>query len=94
MIEVIRDEQGDITAVCEWLLFNERAEFVDDGKVLFVAEVEVNKAHRGNGTIRRFIKLIYPKCPWIEKVFFFREYKYPGKRQRVYNIDRILRRGG
>jgi hypothetical protein len=49
MIECIRDEKGNITAVCEWLLFNEKGLIDEKGETIFIGELEINPEHRGNG---------------------------------------------
>ena len=92
MIECLKNDRGDIIAVCEWLLFNKEGQLDDEGNVILIAELEVNKSHRFNGTIRYFIKKISEKCPTAEKMFFFREFKYPGRKHKVYSREQILRR--
>lgn len=92
MIECIRDVNGDITAVCEWLLMNEDAKIDDNGRFVYIGEIEINKKHQNNGIIKEFIKRISEKCPKAEKVFFVREYKYPGRKPRIYTREQILRR--
>jgi hypothetical protein len=94
MIECIKNESGDITAVCEWLLFNDKAMIDDNGTIVMIAELHINNEHRGNGVLKKFIKSIASKCPQADKVFFFREHKYPGRKIRVYSRERILKRIG
>lgn len=94
MIECLRDDVGNITAVCEWLSFDETGKLVDGGKILLIAEMEINPSHRGLKTIREFIKRIHQKSPMAEKIFFFREPKYPGRKMSLYTVDKITKSGG
>ena len=94
MIEVLKDDKGDIVAVCEWLLFNEDKFLDDKGTLVCISELEINKAYRGNGVIKKFIRNIQAKCPTAQRMFFWRENKYPARPFRVYSRKQILRRMG
>lgn len=94
MIEVIRDDKGDITAVCEWLLFDNDGRLNENGETVFVGELEINESHRGNGVLKHFIKRGIELNPKAKKIFWFREKKYPGRGMRVYPIDRIKKHMG
>ena len=88
MIEVIRDEDGNIKAVCEWLLLNEQGLISEQGVYLLICELEINPGSRGNGVLRKIIKNIYVKCPEFKTCAFVRETKYPGRSPRVYTRSR------
>jgi hypothetical protein len=93
MIECIRDEKGNITAVCEWLLFNEKGLIDEKGETIFIGELEVNPEHRRNGCIGRFIKsIVFTKAAHAKRIFWFREYKYPDRGPRFYNVEQLKRR--
>jgi hypothetical protein len=92
MIECIKDDEGNIIAVCEWLVFNKEAVLDYEGTIVYVAELEISVKHRGNGVIKKFIGLIAKKCPTVKDVVFLREYKYPGRKPKTYKKERLLRR--
>lgn len=94
MIECKRDKDGRIQAVCEWMLFNQEGKFDDNGETMFIGELEINPELRGNGNIKYFMRKLYAKAPQTKKVFWFREYKYPGRGHRFFDIDKIKRRMG
>jgi hypothetical protein len=91
MIEVIRDKNGNITAVCEWLLFNETGMIDDKGKALFVGEFEINKEHRGNGVFKKVLRKLYTRNPQATHAMWFRNKKYPGRGLVVKTRDQIRR---
>jgi hypothetical protein len=88
MIECVRDDQGRILAVCEWLLFRDGV-FREDGNMLLVGDIEINPDKRGNGIIRKFIRVLYEKNPQAEWLFFYRNYKYPGRPGKLYTREQI-----
>jgi hypothetical protein len=94
MIEVLRDDNENITAVCEWLLLNDRGIIDETGTVVLICEMEVNKEHRGNGSIKQFTDQIQKKSPTANRVVFLREIKYPGRKPSVYSREQILKRLG
>jgi GNAT superfamily N-acetyltransferase len=92
MLEVIRDNEGRITACCEWLLFNDKGLLDEKGETIFVGELEINPEHRGNGVIRKLIRRGIERSPHAKRIFWFREYKYPGRGHRMYSTETLKRR--
>ena len=88
MIEVVHDAKGNITAVCEWLLFDENGLISETGATLIICELDINPDCRGNGVVRKIIKAIYHKCPQFKVCAFIRENKYPGRPARFYTRSR------
>jgi GNAT superfamily N-acetyltransferase len=86
MIAVLRDDQDRITAVCEWITF--------DNKDIFIGEFEINPDHRGNGVFKQLIRLVYEQNKDFERVVWFRETKYPGGSPRIYTREQIFRHIG
>lgn len=84
MIECVRDDKGNITAVIEYLLFNKQGQLTEEGETVFIGEMEINPEHRGKKIIRRFIKTILTKYPKAERCIFFRRYKYPNRDYKTY----------
>lgn len=89
MLEVIRDENNDLTAVCEYLIFDNQGKLTEEGNVLFVGELEINPKHRGKGLIRYFIKRLMLKYPQLERCLFFRKNKYPKRDCRTWTRDKL-----
>ena len=94
MIDCIRDPKGNITAVVEWLLFNEQGKLDENGKTMFIGELEINPEHRGNGVIKHFIRTLYEGNKHVLRVFWWRKTKYPEREHRMYTVDKLLRRVG
>lgn len=79
MLEVLRNSSGNITAVCEWLPFNERLEIDQNGTVVFIGELEINKEHRGNGVFKKILRKVYDKNPQALVACWYRNIKYPDR---------------
>jgi hypothetical protein len=92
MIAMIRDEEGNITAVCEWFLLDNDGLVSPYGETIFIGELEVNPGHRNGLCLKKFIKLGMELAPNAKKVCWFRETKYPGRKRRLFNIDTLDRR--
>lgn len=92
MIEVIYDGHGNIKAVCEWLLFNKLGKIDDEGHLLFIGDMEIVQAYRGNGVVKEFIRRLLDKVPQATRCFFYRKKKYPGRDYRVYDRTKWTRR--
>jgi GNAT superfamily N-acetyltransferase len=94
MLEVLRNINGDMIAVCEYLLFD-KGELSDRGETLFISELEINPEHRGKGLIRYFINTILDKYPKFEWCLFCREKKYPERQPKIWNKSQLerLRKG-
>jgi hypothetical protein len=95
MIACLRDAEGNITAVIEYLLFNQQGNLDENGDGMFIGECEINPIHRGNGALRELIKMLLAKCPKAKKCVFFRKTKYPEREHRTYTREQfeLLTRG-
>ncbi len=89
MLEVKRDDKGNMTAVCEYLLFNKLGQLTEEGETMFIGELEINPEHRGNGILKGFIKTLLTKYPKAEQCFFYRRKKYPDRDYRVYTREQF-----
>ena len=89
MIACLRDTEGNITAVIEYLLFNEQGCLDDNGEGMFIGELEINPIHRGNGALKELIKMLLAKCPQAKKCVFFRKTKYPDRERRIYTREQF-----
>jgi GNAT superfamily N-acetyltransferase len=89
----MRDDKNRITAVCEYLTF-EDGKLADNGKDVFIGEFEVNPEHRGNGVFKKLIGKVYEKNKEFSRVFWFRQFKYPDTGARVYTREQILKHIG
>jgi hypothetical protein len=95
MIEVLRDRDKRLTAVCEYLILTEDGHLHNDGTKIFIGELEINPEHRGKGLVKYFIKTLMDKYPKIDKCFFVRKRKYPDRDCRMWTRKKleILLRG-
>jgi hypothetical protein len=92
MIAVLRDESGNITAVCEWLWFDNAGRVTEDGELIFIGELEVNPGHENSGCLKGLLKQVIELAPNAKEIFWFRESKYPGRKHRLFNIETLKKR--
>lgn len=83
MLEIKRDDKGNILAVLEWHRVNDNIEITPYGKGIYLKWFEVNPSERNNGVIKYFIKTIIKKNPQAEWCYF-KDWKY-GKRPRKFH---------
>ena len=72
MLEIIRDNNGIIKAACEWRKVNDLGQNDNNGKNIWIHELEISKPYRGNGLIKELIKNISSKFPKFEYCYFAR----------------------
>ena len=88
MLEVLRNDNEDIIAVCEWNLVDALGHFDQRGEFVWINEVEVSKSYRNGGILKEFIKILCARVPWAKYGYFTRG-KY-NKRQRLYSRKQWL----
>lgn len=91
MLEILRTDDGQIKAVCEYYIVDSKGNFDGKGKYIWIEECEVSQAYRGNGNLKTFIKLITDKHPEFEYGYFWRQRKYPGRPPRIYSKRQWLK---
>lgn len=91
MLEVIRNDNGDMIAVCEWLLLNNQGQLDDTADTMFIGEMEINKQYRGQGILKQVIRNLLIKCPQASKCLFFRKGKYPDRNYSLYTRDKWIK---
>ena len=94
MLEVIKDNEGNLKACIEWLIYNSKGELDEMGDGVFIGELYINPSCRNNGILKEFMKIIINKCKNQDNLkgcFFFRETKYPGRGHRFYTKERWLK---
>lgn len=82
MLEIIRDDYGNILAAAEWRKVNEHGQNDKNGKYIWIHEVEISKPYRDRGMLKELIRSISNKFPEFEAAYFRRD-KYNG-RVRIY----------
>jgi hypothetical protein len=90
MLEIIRDDFGNIICACEYRLLNQQGRYDKNGKYIWIHEVEISKSYRNNGIIKKLIKNISDKVPDFEYCYFAR-YKR-NKKVRCYSRKNWLNR--
>ena len=91
MLEIIKDEQGNIKACLEWYLVNSLGQYDKNGDMVWVNECEISPQYRNNGIIKSFAKIIMEKCPQVKFGYFHRLRKYPERGIRIYHKARWLK---
>jgi hypothetical protein len=76
MLEIERDSDGVIVAVCEWDII--------DGRTLWVRELY--------GSVKWAMRRLKKLEDKVDAVIWTREYKYPGREYIVADKQKILRR--
>ena len=72
MIETLKDDKGEIKAVIEWWIVDNRGQFDPKGNYIFVNEVDISKSSENNGVLKTFIKIITDKIPYAKYCYFQR----------------------
>lgn len=91
MLEIIKDTQGNIQAVCEWYLVDENGNFDQKGEFVWINEVEISPQYRNNGILKYFTKTIIEKASTAKFGYFWRQKKYPDRKPRIYHKVRWLK---
>lgn len=89
MLEIIRDEQGNMQAVCEFNRVDKDGKLDKQGRYIYIANMEINPSARGNGMLKKFIKLVSDRIKDFDACYFKREKKYNG-RLRMYTRQQWL----
>jgi hypothetical protein len=84
MTEVIRSDNGDIKAVCEFIITSGN-EIDYHGEDMYILNFEISESYRGNGVIKQIISNILSKYPNAKRCTISRDKKYPGRKPAVYN---------
>jgi hypothetical protein len=92
MIEWFCDEEGNIQAVIGYMVFDDKGLPNDDGEVLYVSDMFVNKAYRHKNMVRYFAHKIKSQFPNIKRAVWFRDIKYKDNKLREFNFNNLLRR--
>lgn len=72
MLEIIRDNSGNILCACEYRLLNQQGQYDKNGKYIWIHELEISKPYRNNGILKKLIKNISNKIPDFEYCYFVR----------------------
>ena len=62
MIEVIRNEENDIIAICGYLVLDGEI-LTPTGKEIFIEQLEVNRSYRNKGVLQQMGKRLMKKHP-------------------------------
>lgn len=88
MIEVIHDDVGGIKAVCDYIVTKDNI-LDENGDTMFICDMEIVPAYRGNGMVRTVIRNILAKRPNLKTCSWFREYKYKGRPLKTYTREQF-----
>jgi len=91
MLEIIKDELGNIKACLEFYSVNEKGEWDFKGIYCWINEVAVSKSYQNNGCLRKFVKIITSKYPQFQFGYFWRQNKYPDRKIRIYHKARWMK---
>jgi len=94
MIEIIRDEQGNIHGVIEYYIVNPDGSMNDTGDTIWINECEIAPQYQNNGCIKKFISILINKFPNVKAGYFHRLGKYPNRLPRLYTRKQWERRLG
>jgi len=91
MLEIIRDENKNIKAVCEYYIVDKNGILDDKGNYIWIQEVEINPDQKNKGLLKEFAKRIMEFIPQAQFGYFHRKRKYPDRGVRVYTKRQWLR---
>jgi hypothetical protein len=84
MLEVLFDEDVEIKAACEYYIVDINGNYDSKGKYVWINEVVIGEKYKNLGLLKEFIKRICDKVPQAEFGYFWRQYKYPNRKVRIY----------
>ncbi len=91
MLEIIKDEQGNIKGVIEYYIVDKDGHMDDKGSYAWVVECEIAPQYRGNGCLRKLMTKIAIRYPQL-KFGYYKRNKY-NDRLKMYSKNRLLNRG-
>ena len=84
MLEIIKNNEGEILGACEFYAVNSKGEYAADGIYCWINEVEISKSAEHKGLLKQFAEIITSKYPQFLFGYFWRKYKYPNRSPRIY----------
>jgi len=91
MIEVIRDDKGNLKAVVEYYIVNQDGSMNDKGIYCWINECEISPQYRNNGCIGKFVNIITKKYPQLKAGYYHRLGKYPNRLPKMFTRNQWLR---
>ena len=92
MLEVIKTEQGEIKAVCEYYIVDGSGNYDTQGEFVWINEVDISSQYRNNGLLKEFVRAIIKKVPSTARFgYFWRQGKYPNRKMRIWHKEKWLR---
>ena len=86
MLEILKNDTGEIKAVLEWFVVNSQGHLDDKGEYVNIFDMEISSQYRNNGLLKEFFKIILPKVPQAKYGYFERR-----RRQYKDGRDKLLR---
>ena len=74
MLWVLRGEGGNIQAVCEWWLVDERGQWTPEGRYVFLHQLEITPGVNLHMVRKSFVEQISLAVPGALGVFWHREH--------------------
>ena len=65
MITVLKNDNGYVYAYCEWEILNKEGQFENDGDIVYVQNIWVQKKERYKDAVKELIELMY-KHPYTQ----------------------------
>jgi hypothetical protein len=87
MIELVKDAEGRMLGVCEYL-FVDKDTLMPSGDTIFVGDIYINPQARGMKVLKKIITRLFDSYPEAIRVHFFRE-KNPNNRGKEYSRAQI-----
>lgn len=90
MLEVVKDEEGNILGVCEFRRVDKTGYPNKFGQYVYMSNIEISEKYRRNGVLNKIIAKVAKRTPFVYWVYFKRS-KY-NNRTRIYPVARFLKR--
>jgi len=91
MLEIIKGDNGELKAVCEYYIVDADGHFDNFGEFVWVNDVYIDPRYRNNGILKSFAKTIMDRVPHATFGYFWRQGKYPGRKFRMYHKARWIK---
>ena len=86
MLEVIKDEQGNIKACLEFYVVDANGNYDVNGEFVWINEVCISHQYKNNGLLKELTRNVLAKVPPSAKFgYFWRQDKYPNRKMKIWH---------
>ncbi len=91
MLTVIRNDEGQLEAACEWWTVNEKGQWFGGGKYIYVSHLEISKGVDSKILLEDLFAIMAWEEPQAISAYWIRRSK-TGEKPREYSRERLFKR--